>query len=287
MPENGARADEHGAGTHADERIRLGVDQRLAQGSAVGHSAIGRHLIEPMGDLVEVVTVHTVAAPGEPTPSDVRERIHAMEKQGLDGFVYSADRTDEFVHTFRELLPQVPTEEDGRLDDPAVREVFITSVFSLRRWRRVLAQGCTVGGLVDFHSRHKLLILAHDEAVYRRMGRLVAGGERAAGDRLFADYQILLLKALATPTTPGRHVNVLQHILGYFKHIPDEEKHEALTLIDAYKRGLARRAGAGATAVWWRRGERRRGCAREQGTPRSPRVTRTLRHRRTGRRPTR
>ncbi|MDA0791114.1 MAG: DUF523 and DUF1722 domain-containing protein [Proteobacteria bacterium] len=70
--------------------------------------------------------------------------------------------------------PELPIEEEGRLMDPGLRDNFITRVFTLFRWHQAMAAGVTGAGLVLFHTRHKFLILAHHEATYRKLGRLVA-----------------------------------------------------------------------------------------------------------------
>ena len=71
-------------------------------------------------------------------------------------------------------FPLMPVEEEGRLNDPALRENFIDRVFAYHRWQEALAGSKSAGALVEFHTRHKYLLLAHSERHYRRLGRLVA-----------------------------------------------------------------------------------------------------------------
>ena len=68
----------------------------------------------------------------------------------------------------------MPVEEEGRLNDPALRENFIDRVFAYHRWQNALAGSKSAAALVEFHTRHKYLLLAHSERHYRRLGRLVA-----------------------------------------------------------------------------------------------------------------
>jgi uncharacterized protein YbgA (DUF1722 family) len=135
-------------------------------------------------------------------------------------------------------FPHLPVEEDGRMHDPHLRENFIECVFVFKRWRDLLAKGMDPGALVDFHTRHKLLLLSHSPELYREMGKLVAQAGKLPAGKLRADYQALLMKAMRLHATVRKHVNVLQHLLGYFKRqLSTDEKQEALELIDLYRRG--------------------------------------------------
>lgn len=78
-----------------------------------------------------------------------------------------------FAMAFMKHFPLVPFEEDGRLHDPGLRENFIERIFVFERWREMLSGGSRIGRLVDFHTRHKLLILAHSPRHYTSLGRLV------------------------------------------------------------------------------------------------------------------
>ena len=92
---------------------------------------------------------------------------------------------------------------------------------------------------MDFHTRNKLLCLSHSEKHYRAMGKLVAEGKRMSPDRLYDDYEALLMEALALRSTIRKNTNVLQHMMGYFKKdLSADEKQELLEVIDEYRREL-------------------------------------------------
>lgn len=188
-----------------------------------------------------------------------RERVKTLENEDLCGFVFKAkspssgmervklyDRNGVpskqgvgvFAQVFMEHFPLLPVEEDGRLHDPHLRENFIECIFVSRRWRTVLETGCSPAALVDFHTRHKLLLMAHSPEIYRQLGKLVAGAGTTPGQSLVADYQALLMKAMRLHSSVRKQVNVLQHLLGYFKkQLSADEKQEALDLIDHYRQG--------------------------------------------------
>jgi hypothetical protein len=79
-----------------------------------------------------------------------------------------------FARAFMENFPLLPVEDDGRLYDPGLRDNFIERVFALNRWRDILAKRKSRSSLVDFHTKHRLLILSHSQKHYQVTGRLVA-----------------------------------------------------------------------------------------------------------------
>ena len=91
---------------------------------------------------------------------------------------------------------------------------------------------------MDFHTRHKLLILSHGQPIYREMGRLVASGKQVPAGELFDRYEVLLLESLKLKITVKKNINVLMHMLGYFKkEITSDEKQEVLEIIERYRDG--------------------------------------------------
>jgi uncharacterized protein YbgA (DUF1722 family)/uncharacterized protein YbbK (DUF523 family) len=144
-----------------------------------------------------------------------------------------------FAGAFRERFPLLPAEEEGRLYDSGIRENFIERVFTLKRWREMLALGKKRGHLVDFHTRHKLLILSHSRKHYMAMGRLVAKAKAMPEVRLFAAYEGQLMEAMACKATPKKHTDVLMHMMGYFKRVlTSDEKKELLEILERFKGGL-------------------------------------------------
>ena len=92
--------------------------------------------------------------------------------------------------------------------------------------------------MIDFHTRHKLLLLAHSENNYRRLGRLVA----AASSSLKASYEAYgreFMDALSVHATAKKHTNVLQHMLGYFsQELSPAEREELLGIISDFHHQL-------------------------------------------------
>ena len=186
-----------------------------------------------------------------------RKRVKKLEKENLCGFVFKRKSPSSglfrvpvktskgmprkkgqgiFARVFTEHFPLVPVEEDGRLHDSKLRETFIEQIFTLMRWRETLSKRKSMGNLVDFHTRHKLLLMSHSPNHLRMMGKLVAGGKAFGMQDLFLQYETLLMAALRLKTTLKKNVNVLQDIMGYFKkQLAPDEKQELLEIIGQYR----------------------------------------------------
>ena len=186
-------------------------------------------------------------------------RISELEQEGLCGFIFKSDSPSSgmervkvytekgipvkkgvgiFARMFMDHFPLLPVEEEGRLHDPLLRENFIESLFVFQRWREMRDQKKGRGGLVDFQARHKLLLLAHSPKHYQSMGKWVAQGKAVSLPDLLDHYRELLSEALRQKPTAKKHLNVLLHLLGYFKKdLSPEEKQEALDMFENYRKG--------------------------------------------------
>jgi uncharacterized protein YbgA (DUF1722 family)/uncharacterized protein YbbK (DUF523 family) len=144
-----------------------------------------------------------------------------------------------FARAFIKRFPLLPVEEEGRLCDPPLRDNFIERVFCYRRWQDLIQSGVTRQAVVRFHTVHKYLLLAHSPQQFRVIGRLVGEAHQHSPEDLALRYAELFMKALAVKTTVRKHMNVLQHILGYFKdRLGAQEKAELLDVIGDYHHGL-------------------------------------------------
>jgi uncharacterized protein YbgA (DUF1722 family) len=143
-----------------------------------------------------------------------------------------------FARIFMDHFPLLPVEDEGRLHDPELRENFIERIFTLKRWREVLSKKESRGNVVDFHTKHKLLILSHSPKYYQTMGNLVARAKDLPLKDLYQQYQTLLMESLQLKTTPKKNANVLQHMMGYFRgQLSSDEKQELLEVTDFYRKG--------------------------------------------------
>jgi uncharacterized protein YbgA (DUF1722 family)/uncharacterized protein YbbK (DUF523 family) len=168
------------------------------------------------------------------SPSSGMERVKVYSEKGMP----VKKGIGMFARAFMKRFPLLPVEEDGRLHDLKLRENFIESIFVLKRWRDELNRNKTRGRLVEFHTRHKLLIRSHSLQYYTAMGKLVAAAKETSLNDLYNQYQSKLMESLKLKTTVKKNVDVLLHIMGYFKKLlSSDEKHELLEIVDHYRNG--------------------------------------------------
>jgi len=170
------------------------------------------------------------------SPSCGMERVKVYQHAGTPAKSGRGIYADAFLSS----QPWLPAEEEGRLSDPRLRENFIERVFVYQRWQESVARGLTAARLVEFHTRHKLALMAHDVEAYRVLGRLVAQAGRRHLKETGREYLLHLMRAFQRLATPARHANVLMHLMGYLKkNLDSGDKTELLGMIHAYRQGAA------------------------------------------------
>jgi uncharacterized protein YbgA (DUF1722 family)/uncharacterized protein YbbK (DUF523 family) len=170
------------------------------------------------------------------SPSCGMEHVKIYGRSGVP----SRDGRGLFAKVLIRAYPNLPVEEEGRLEDPRLRETFIERVFAYRRLRSLFGNSWTVGDLVVFHTAHKLQLLSHSRRAYESLSRLVAAAKRTPRANLRERYEREFMAALRHPATAARHANVLQHIAGSFEEKLDEaSRRELQGRIADYRAGLA------------------------------------------------
>ena len=212
------------------------------------------------GGRVRLLTVKTGVEHTDAMTAYAARRVVTLDDEDLCGYVLKKDSPScgmtrvkvyggngpaaktgigIFARALIARYPHLPIEEEGRLNDPRLRDNFIERVFAYRRLRDLFELRWTVGDLVRFHTAHKLVLLAHSTQAYTRLGRIVAGAKGVDREALRARYTAGFMDALSEMATPKRHTNVLQHMVGYFKKTLDMgSRNELLAAIDDYRLGL-------------------------------------------------
>lgn len=170
------------------------------------------------------------------SPSCGMERVRVYDADGKNN-----RKAGRGIYTtlLMETFPWLPVEEDGRLHDPVLRENFVERIYALHELHMLREQGLTRHALVAFHSRYKLLLLAHSQPLYRELGRFVAAmSEWSSLDDYFCEYRLRLMALMAHPATRRNHTNVLMHVQGYFRpQLSSRQRQELAGLIDRYRQG--------------------------------------------------
>ena len=209
---------------------------------------------------VRLLTARTAVDLTDRMTAYARRRVATLDAEELCGYVLKKDSPGcgmervkiygtggvpeksgrgMFAARLVERFPSLPVEEEGRLADPRLRENFVERVFAYWRLRRLFNGRWNLGALVDFHTAHKLILMAHSPEAHRQLGRLVAQARRVGRADLERRYAEMFMSALTVIATARRHTNVLQHMAGYFKNRLDaSSKTELDTAIDDYRRGL-------------------------------------------------
>ena len=223
---------------------------------------IPREAMRLVGDpeTPRLVTIRTRIDHTDGMLSWADKRLEALAAEDLCGFIFKSRSPSSgmaavkvypetgmavkkgvgiFAGAFMRRFPLLPVEEDGRLNDPVLRENFIERIFVYRRWRELERRNGGMKDLVAFHAEHKLLILSHSPKHLTILGRLVANPDRMKLAALREEYFLNLMEGLRLTATVRKQTNVLEHMAGYFKKklTPDEKK-ELGEVIGNYHRGL-------------------------------------------------
>ncbi|MCX8111098.1 MAG: DUF523 and DUF1722 domain-containing protein [Syntrophorhabdaceae bacterium] len=186
-------------------------------------------------------------------------RLKELEKEGLCGFIFKSKSpssgmqgvkvyssggmpvkkgTGIFAGAFMRHFPLLPVEDDGRLNDPVIRENFIERIFVYKRWQGFIERGGEHKDLVAFHTDHKYLIMSHSPKHLTELGRIVADS-RVKNHERNSIYVKTMMDGLKFTATRRKNTNCLHHIMGYFKKdLTGDEKQELLEVIEDYHKGI-------------------------------------------------
>ena len=187
-------------------------------------------------------------------------RLDELEQENLCGFVFKTKSPSSgmrdvkiynekgspagkgaglFAQAFMQRFPIIPVEDEGRLCDAKIRENFIERVFIYYRWLRFVNNNPTAKGFVDFHTDNKYLIMAHSPKVLTELGQITAKAHTILNSDILKIYITILMDCLKLLATVKKQVNVMHHIMGYFKkELTADEKQELLQVIEQYHNGL-------------------------------------------------
>ena len=218
--------------------------------------------------------IRLVDAPGGPEVREVksgadhtrrmrdhaRQRVRALAKLDLCGYVLKKDSPScgmervklwkesgppsrngrgVFAQELMERLPLLPVEEEGRLNDARLRDGFVERIFAYQRLRRLFESRWSARQLVEFHTAHKLQLMAHAPPAVRELGQIVAGVRSIPRAEVQSRYETGFMQALCKQATTRRQVNVLQHMIGYLrKDLDPARRQELAELIEDYRREL-------------------------------------------------
>lgn len=162
-----------------------------------------------------------------------------------------ARRAGLFGSAVRSQFPNLPTEDEGRLTNRALREGFLTSVFALASLRAAETAG-RMRDLVALHARYKLLLMTLGQARLRDLGRIVANPDRLPTADVMRRYREAFEEALGRPMRRPAAINALLHAFGHVTDgLSQGERAYFLQALEAYRAGhVALAAPVGVLRAW-------------------------------------
>jgi uncharacterized protein YbgA (DUF1722 family)/uncharacterized protein YbbK (DUF523 family) len=140
-----------------------------------------------------------------------------------------------FGGAFIDKYPFVPIEDEGRLRNFDIRHHFLTRIYVMADFDQVKRKK-SIHELMAFQSRHKYLLMAYHQVFQKKMGKCLA--DNAFIDETIRQYEEMLHQALLAPLKPGRSINMMMHIFGYFsQHLSGDEKNLFLKNLEWYRQG--------------------------------------------------
>jgi uncharacterized protein YbgA (DUF1722 family)/uncharacterized protein YbbK (DUF523 family) len=169
------------------------------------------------------------------SPSCGYERVKRFNSQGN---LVAQDQQGVFAAALGAADPLLPLEDDGRLNDPILRESFVTRVVAYHHWKKLRAEDLSPHKLIQFYSRYKYLVMAHHLPAYKALGRLLANAGKQDPDALAGEFIVTFMHALKQRASCRSHSNVLFHLAGYLKKtISAAERQRLSQLIEQYRLG--------------------------------------------------
>ncbi|MGH1460945.1 MAG: YbgA family protein [Neptuniibacter sp.] len=167
------------------------------------------------------------------SPSCGMERVKVYHENGMPNEAGSGVYAAQIMRN----NPALPVEEEARLNDPVLRENFITRVFVYSCWQDEVMQSPSLHEVLQFHSRHKYQLMAHSYTGYKKLGQYLANeAPKKPIAEVLSEYILELMGHLKNRANRKTHTNTLIHIMGYLKRdIDSETKQDLLEAIEQYR----------------------------------------------------
>ena len=170
------------------------------------------------------------------SPSCGLERVKVYQPNGHPHEIRTAGL---FAQALKDRYPLMPIEEEGRLHDPKLFDNFVVRVYAYHDFRETVLSAPSVRKLIEFHSRYKYLLMAHNQTQYRKLGQLLGAQKKPALNELLDLYFTDFMFALSKPASKENHTNTLLHILGYLRESVSGPARQSITdTIHKYRQGI-------------------------------------------------
>lgn len=142
-------------------------------------------------------------------------------------------RSGLFAQKAIEKYPYLPVEDEGRLKDKDIRTNFLIKIFAFANLRETLSTVDNINTLIKFHERYKYLLMLYNQTNLKKLGHLLANWKDISLEETKKQYEEIFRRSFNKKPSVRSHVNVLQHIYGYFsKYLTAKEKDYILKMFD-------------------------------------------------------
>lgn len=155
-----------------------------------------------------------------------------------NGYPHEQKGQGIFTAALQERYPNLPVEEEGRLHDDKLYENFVLRVYAHHNFRHEVLSEPSAHKLIQFHSSYKYVLMAHNQAAYKELGKRLAAIDKHELEQTLLEYQAAFMDALSVSATKENHTNTLMHILGYLKKtVSAEARQDIHKVILQYHQG--------------------------------------------------
>ncbi len=142
-----------------------------------------------------------------------------------------------FADLFMRQFSHIPVEDEDRLQDARVRELFITRVFAYHRLAQLLSDRLSQKTLAEFHKAHKYLLMAHSRKHETALAKLIERAHRYSPAQLKTRYTEPFMQAFTFKTTVNKNAAVLNHMFRILKKsLSEAEQHNIVKAIEDYRK---------------------------------------------------
>lgn len=199
------------------------------------HEDLSQQLLDAIAPMVERCAGLDGFILKKDSPSCGMERVKVYQ---ASGYPHEQRGAGLFARAIMQHFPNLPLEEDGRLNDPRLRENFIMRVFAHHHFRTEVLEHPSYHNLLQFHSSYKYLLMAHSQVAYKELGRLLSAGHDQPLQPLLDQYLSRFMEAINKPASRGAHCNVMQHMMGYLKRTVEASiRQDILRVFEQYRLG--------------------------------------------------
>ncbi|MGA1822417.1 MAG: YbgA family protein [Thermoplasmatota archaeon] len=223
--------------------IGLGVPRRPInikmgdKGRILHQPATGRDLTEEMNEWVRnrldsLGEVHGFILKSK-SPSCGIGDVKLYRPEGIG--VLTGKDDGFFGRGVKERFSHLAVETEARLGEETILDHFLTKLFTLARFSEARKNG-KARDLIDFHSRHKFLLMAYSQKELKTLGNITASQKERGIDDAWDQYGTHLSGAMSKGAKYSSQINVLSHMFGYFSgDLENRERHFFLDLLEAYR----------------------------------------------------